>query len=253
MELPGIEYETDPAGFADGGGDPGEFTAIEDPGQQTYEPAPAEPAPAPDYISRAELEQFLQERDAQLAYQQAYQQPQYADPYAQQPYQQPGPQLDPFDEGFGQNLAELVRGIVMEAQQPVQQMLDPIAQSYQDQQAQQWAEQTFQSLGVPGEEPWRDAALAASAGYERDPYGRPVPPQMAVRQGYEALQRLVQHERAKWEAEQQTQQQNHTQRLQAVTQAPNLPAGGGGGVEAPSQPRNMREAVHAAAERVLAS
>jgi hypothetical protein len=80
----------------------------------------------------------------------------------------------------------------------MQQMVSPMTESFQDQQAISWAEQTLGRLGVPEEEHWRDGVLFASAGFQQfDPYGRPlVHPQQAAAQGYEFLQRFAEAERA---------------------------------------------------------
>lgn len=247
-----VDLETDPGGFGDPGGEPADFTALEDPGAQPDPEPVAEPAP--QYLTRAELEQFLADRDAQFAYQAGYQQPAQPgyDPGQYDQYQQPvQPTLDPFADDYGNNLVQLMRQVVREETGQIRQMVEPVAQSYQDQQAQAWAEQAFSQLGVPEDPAWRDAVLAASAGYERDQFGRQVPPQVALRQGYELVRGLAEAERQKALAEHEQQQTQQTQHLRTVASAPTVPAGAGG-IEGEPEPRNERDAIRQAAERVLA-
>lgn len=235
-----LDLEPDPVGAGDPAGEPAPEPAAD--------PAPEPtPEPAPDYVSRADLDAYLADRDAQQAWQlqQAY--PELFSQQAGQPADQP-PQLDPFAEDFGTNLAGMIRQAVAEATQPVQQMLHPIADEWQNAQAQQMADQWLNGLQVPEDDAWRTAVLAASRAYETDPYGRPVAPQQALHNAYQLAQQLVQHERAKWEAERSQAEQQHQQHLGSLAGAPRTP-GGGAGVEGDAPITDLRQAARAWMER----
>jgi len=249
LHLTDLEPDLDGFGDAAGSGEPPAAEPAPDPAADA---TPAAAEPGPDYVSRAELDQYLNDWQAQQAwaYSQAYPEL-YGDPAAQQQPQQPV-ELDPFADNFGDSLRDLIRGAVAEATQPVQQMLDPIAQSWHDQQAQAMTDHLLNAEQVPADEQWRHAVLAASKAYEVDQYGRPVPPQYALRNAYALQQQLIAHERAKWEAERAAAEQRQTEHLRTVSGAPSLPSGSAG-VEGDPAVTDLRQAARSAWERIRAA
>jgi hypothetical protein len=202
-------------------------------------PAPAEPAPepTPEPSEPQEPEAWAgpsqeewQQAQAQLAEYQDFiaqlQQPMYPEPESQH---QELPEYDPFDPG------SVVAHLDARDQRllgAIQQMVSPMTEQFQNQQATDWADQTFGRLGVPEDDHWRDGVLFASAGFQQfDAYGRPlVHPQQAAAQGYQFLQRFAEAERA---AERELLKQQGAQQdeaLKARTEAP-TPVTGTAGTE----------------------
>ena len=220
-----LDYETT------GDGPPPEGpTAPEPSPEPTPEPAP-EPTPEGEPEAQAWEGPSREEWEAtqrQLAQANEFitqlQQPVYPEP---EPQYQELPAYDPYDPEAAQAYFDAREERMLAA---MQEMIAPVTESYQNDQATQWAENTFSRLGVPEEAHWRDGVLFASAGFQQfDPYGRPlVHPQQAAAQGYAFLKAFAEAERAA-EREliaQQGQQQDAA--LQARAQAPDLPSGPAG-------------------------
>jgi hypothetical protein len=213
------------------------------------EPAP-EPAPEPEPEepeswagpSREEWEQT----QGQLAQYQEFINSLQTPVYSDEPQQQEElPVYDPFDPEAAQAYFEARDERLLQA---FAQMVAPMSEQYQNEQASEWAEQTLGRLGVPEEDHWRDGVLFASAGFQQfDQYGRPlVHPQQAAQQGYEFLQRFAEAERA---AERERIKQEGLQQdeaLKARVQAP-TPATGPAGAE--GYPEGMDELQAARAWR----
>jgi len=205
-------------------------------------PPPAEPAPepAPEPGEPQEPESWVgpsqeewQQTQAALAQATEFinmlQQP----AYPTEPEPEPElPPYDPYDPEVAQAHMDARDRRLLQA---MQQMIAPVTESYADEQATQWADQTLTRLGVPEEDHWRDGVLFASAGFQQfDQYGRPlVAPQQAAAQGYEFLQRFAEAERA---AERERIKQEGIQQDEALKNrvaAPELPTGPAGGEGVP--------------------
>lgn len=200
-------------------------------------PAPAEPAPEPEPETAAESEAEAwagpsqdewQETQAQLAQYQEFmaslQQPVYPD---EPEFQQEVPEYDPFDAESAQRYFDFRDQRLIQA---MQQMVSPVTEQYQNEQATNWAEQTLGRLGVPEEEHWRDGVLFASAGFQQfDQYGRPlVHPQQAAAQGYQFLQRFAEAERAAERERIKNEGTAQEEALKARAASPQLPTGPAG-------------------------
>ena len=219
-------------------------TTLEDGGEP---PAPAEPEPAePEVAAEAEaewtapsreewqqtqqkLEELSEIRDLLIQSQQAgqYQQP---EPEPQEPQL---PEYDPFDPASANAYFDAREQRQLAA---MQQMLSPILEQQQNQQASEWAEQTLNQLGVPEDDLWRDGALFMSAGFQQfDQYGRPmVHPGQATKQGFEFLQRFADHIRAEERKTLGERQQQEQTALQNRVNVPTPPSGPAGAEGAPS-------------------
>jgi len=204
-------------------------------------PAPAEPAPEPTPEPEpAEPEAWAgptqeewQEAQAQLSeyrdFMAAMQQPMYPEP---EPQYQELPVYDPFDAEAAMAHMDARDLRLLTA---MQQMMSPLTEQHANQQATDWADQTFGRLGVPEEDHWRDGVLFASAGFQQfDAHGRPlVHPQQAAAQGYAFLQRFAEAERAAERELMKTQGQQQDEALRARTEAPNPVTGPAGGEGVP--------------------
>jgi hypothetical protein len=194
-------------------------------------PEPGEPEPAePESWAGPSREEWEQTQAALAEYQQfmaQLQQPMYPEP---EPQAQELPPYDPYDPEAAQAHMDARDARLLQA---MQQMISPVTEQYQNEQATSWADQTFTRLGVPEEEHWRDGVLFASAGFQQfDQYGRPlVHPQQAAAQGYEFLQRFAEAERAaeRERIKQQGAQQDEALKARAAAPSPVTgPAGGEG-------------------------
>jgi hypothetical protein len=236
-----IDYETTPDA------PPPEAPPTEPAPEPAPEPEPGEPdEPSEPEAWGGPSQQEWQQTQAQLAeYQQFIAQLQQP-VYPEEPQQgQELPPYDPFDPEAATAHFDARDQRLLAA---FQQMVAPMSEQYQNDQATEWAEQTLGRLGVPEEDHWRDGVLFASAGFQQfDSMGRPlVHPQQAAQQGYEFLQRFAEAERA---AERERIKQEGLQQdevLKARAQAP-TPATGPAGAD--GVPEGMDELQAARAWR----
>ena len=217
-------------------------TTLEDGGEP---PAPAEPEPAePEVAAEAEaepewtapsqqewqqtqqkLEELSEIRDLLIQSQQAgqYQQPE------PQPQEPPLPEYDLFDPVSANAYFDAREQRQLAA---MQQMLAPILEKQQEEQASQWADQTLNQLGVPDEEDglWRDLSLFTSAGFQQfDQYGRPmVHPAQATKNAYDVVQKFADKIRRETLEQAKQQQQQEQTALQNRINVPMVPSGPGG-------------------------
>jgi hypothetical protein len=200
------------------------------------EPAP-EPAPEPGEPEPSEPEAWVgpsreewQQTQSQLAQYQQFmdqlQAPVYPEP---DPQEYALPEYDPFDPESAQRYFDARDDRLLGA---IGQMLAPMSERHQNEQASEWADQTFSRLGVPEEEHWRDGVLFASAGFQQfDQMGRPlVHPQQAAQQGYQFLQRFAEAERAAERERIKAEGAQQDEALKARAAAP-TPATGPAGAE----------------------
>jgi hypothetical protein len=186
------------------------------------EPEPEEPS-AWSGPSREEWERTqatLAQAEELLGYLQTPAQPEQAQPEL--------PAYDPFDpdsvQAYNEARDQRLLGQFAE-------MLAPVLERESNETASQWAEETFQRLGVPEDDLWQEAVLFASAGFQQyDQYGRPlVHPQQAAAQSYQFLQRFADQVRAEERALLAKGQADQDQALRNRAGAPDLPSGPAGG------------------------
>jgi hypothetical protein len=111
------------------------------------------------------------------------------------------------------------------------EMIRPVAEREANETASQWAEDTFNRLGVPEEDLWQEAVLFASAGFQQyDDYGRPlIHPQQAAAQSYQFLQQFADMIRAQERQAIQKGTQDQDTALRNRAEAPEIPSGPAGG------------------------
>lgn len=193
----------------DAGGDGGGGEPAPDP---TPEPEPGpgpEPEPAAHYLTYDQAQALLaSERQSWLEELAGYAQPQP---------EQGLPEFDPYDPD---SFAAYLQAQQAQTLQQIGQMLAPVLERSQAEQADQWAEQTFERLQVPEPEHWRRGALIAASAYQTDSYGRPVQPEQAVSQGLGFLREFAAAERAAAIAEYKQQQEQQQQTLKNIAGAP---------------------------------
>jgi hypothetical protein len=208
-------------------------TDVPEPEQPTPEPTEPQPEPEPGQPepeawqgpTRQEWEQTQQTlADARqlLDYLQTPQ-------YPQQEEQQPElPPFDPFDPESVQTYNDARDQRLLAA---MQQMMYPVLERESNETASQWAEDTFERLGVPEDDLWQEAVLFTSAGFQQyDQYGNPlVHPQQAAAQSYQFLQRFADMIRAQERQTAEQGQQAQDEALRNRTEAPEIPSGPAGG------------------------
>lgn len=198
------------------------------------EPTP-EPAPEPEPVeawqgpSQEEWEQTQRQLAQASELMNMLQTPTYPEP---DPQQSQLPEYDPYDPEAAQAYFD-AREDRMLGQ--IQNMLSPLTETYQNENAVRWAEDTLGRLGVPEDEHWRDGVLFASAGFQQfDPQGRPlVHPQQAAAQGYEFLKKFAEAERQAERARIEGTTAEQDEALRARAGAPDLPSGPAGGEGTP--------------------
>jgi hypothetical protein len=208
-------------------------TETEVPEPTTPEPEPTEPEPQPDGgepaawagPSQEEWQQTQAQLQQQNEFIQYLQTPQYPD----QPQQyQELPQYDPFDPesavAYMDARDERLLG-------RIEQMFAPMAERESNEQASQWAEDTFQRLGVPENDLWQEAVLFASAGFQQfDQYGRPlVHPQQAASQSYQFLQAFADMIREEERTALNKTNEDQDAALRNRADSPAIPSGPAGG------------------------
>ena len=205
-------------------------------------PEPQEPTPAPEPEPQepeawqgpsqeewAETQQTLAQAQELLNYLQT---PSYDQPPPEYQQYQELPPYDPFDPESAQAYFDARdQRLLMAMAQQQQQMLGPVLERESNESASQWANETFQRLGVPEDELWQEAVLFTSAGFQQyDEYGRPlVHPQQAAAQAHSFLQQFADRirEQERQALNQTSEQQDQVLRNRAG--APDLPSGPAGG------------------------
>lgn len=189
------------------------------------EPGPEEPSAwsGPSREEWEQAQQTLSQTQELLGYLQTPQ-------YQQQPEPQQAelPPFDPFDpdsvQAYNDARDQRLLGQLAE-------MLNPVLERESNETASQWAEDTFNRLGVPEDDLWQEAVLFTSAGFQQyDQYGRPlVHPQQAAEQSYQFLQRFADQIRAQEREAIKKGEADQDEALRNRAGAPSLPSGPAGG------------------------
>lgn len=168
-----------------------------------------------------------------------------------QPQPEPVPEFDMFDpDGVRAHDEWLLNQI----DQRMAAHTAPITDEYQNRQAAEWAEQTFNQLGVPEGEHWRYGVLFTSAGFQQfDEQGRAmVHPSQAARQGYDFLKQFAAAEREAAIAEYKSKQEAENAALRERAGSPDLPSGPAGG-EGAVEYQSLEQATRAWLEQDAAA